>query len=418
MTKRKQTDKESKQRLAVLEEGEKQHKEVRGRINLVRTMMQKFCIEQDHLIDAMILAACGHQHCLSFGLPGCNKSGAIDLFTHLIGADIRNQMRSELVKDPQAYSEEEIHKATYTFKVTLDAYTAPEALLGPISIAAYKADKGYLRVLTDTIAEAEFANIEETFNGNGATLQALVRCLNEREIDNGGLRIKIPLRSAFGATNNEPRPNMAAVYDRFLVRVDVPYLDPSNGQAFERLMSQPRLNLRVINRVASVSDIDHVMEESQKVEISTTMIRDLKDFRAGLVSELHINLSPRRWANIGHLLRVSAWLNDRAEVKGPDVWNVCRFTCWDRRADIPELMKVLDVYRVEDAADKEVSEYNMAVSIYNDAIVQDPTTDEGARKLMRASGTINQIAGKLVNERHVAELQRMTDVLDCKINEA
>ena len=70
--------------------------------------------------------------------------------------------------------------------------------------------------------QAGIAFLDEVFKANSAILNSLLTLLNEREFDNGSGRLRTPLLSVVGASNELPADDsLLAFFDRFLVRVPV-----------------------------------------------------------------------------------------------------------------------------------------------------------------------------------------------------
>src|SRR6185369_4620187 len=78
----------------------------------------------------------------------------------------------------------------------------------------------YLRRTEAMLPEAEIAFLDEIFKSNSAILNSLLTLLNERRFANGANVVQVPLMSLFAASNEVPNDeNLAAVFDRFLIRV-------------------------------------------------------------------------------------------------------------------------------------------------------------------------------------------------------
>jgi MoxR-like ATPase len=67
---------------------------------------------------------------------------------------------------------------------------------------------------------AEIVFLDEIFKSNSAILNSLLHVINERKFQNGPEVVSVPLISLYGASNEVPNDdNLAAMFDRFLVRV-------------------------------------------------------------------------------------------------------------------------------------------------------------------------------------------------------
>ncbi len=76
------------------------------------------------------------------------------------------------------------------------------------------------------LPEAEIVFLDEIFKSNSAILNSLLQLINERRFANGPVVVDVPLISLFGASNEVPNDdNLAAMFDRFLLRVRSDNLD-------------------------------------------------------------------------------------------------------------------------------------------------------------------------------------------------
>jgi MoxR-like ATPase len=70
------------------------------------------------------------------------------------------------------------------------------------------------------LPEAEIVFLDEIFKSNSAILNSLLHVINERKFQNGPEVVAVPLISLYAASNEVPNDeNLAAMFDRFLVRV-------------------------------------------------------------------------------------------------------------------------------------------------------------------------------------------------------
>jgi MoxR-like ATPase len=114
-------------------------------------------------------------------------------------------------------------------------YTQTDELFGPVSFSGIK-NETYQRVTAQTLVEAELAILDETWKPSSAILNTLLKLVNEREFQNGVTKIKVPLMSLFGASNELPEGHdLDAIRDRFLFTSVVNYLSATN---FDKLMAR------------------------------------------------------------------------------------------------------------------------------------------------------------------------------------
>jgi MoxR-like ATPase len=199
-----------------------------------------------------------------------------------------------------------IEGSTY-FERLLTRFSVPEEIFGPLSLSALEQDR-YERVKTGTLIEAHIGFLDEVFKANSAILNSLLTLINERVYHESGKTISVPLLSLFGASNETPEEGgLGALYDRFLLRVTVPYLadDDSMRRLFE------------IGSGSSPATI--TLDELQAAQDDVTQVdlTDLsKDAIINIKHELEtegIAVSDRRWKSCARLVQARAWLEGETQ---------------------------------------------------------------------------------------------------------
>ena len=159
---------------------------------LARQMGAQF-LDKQEIIRLMTVSAIAGEHMVIVGPPGTAKSAMIDMFAKLIDARY--------------------------FEYLLTRFTEPNELFGPVDIAAFREGK-YTRRLEHMLPTAEIVFLDEIFKSNSAILNSLLHVINERKFQNGPEVVSVPLISLYAASNEVPNDdNLAAMFDRFLVRV-------------------------------------------------------------------------------------------------------------------------------------------------------------------------------------------------------
>lgn len=171
---------------------------------LLRDTIAAQLIGRDREASIITLALLAREHVLLVGPPGTAKS-------HLCRTAAST-----------------IDGARY-FERLLSPTTAPEALWGPVSISALRADR-YEHVTDGYLATAHVAFLDEVGRASAAILDSLLHALGpERQALVGTQQIKMPLVTAIGSANTWPED--AAMLDRWLLRAQVNYLAPSQRRA-------------------------------------------------------------------------------------------------------------------------------------------------------------------------------------------
>src|SRR5579859_1916982 len=170
---------------------------------LARTLQDRF-LGKDEVIRLLLIAVLAGEHAVLIGPPGTAKSALLRTFARLI-------------------------QARY-FEYLLTRFTEPNEIFGPVDIAAFREGK-YQRRTEGMLPQAEIVFLDEVFKSNSAILNALLTLLNERRYTSGGVVMKCPLLSCFGASNEVPTDEtLTAIFDRFLLRIRSDNLDAYHFQ--------------------------------------------------------------------------------------------------------------------------------------------------------------------------------------------
>ncbi|MBW4722449.1 AAA family ATPase [Saccharothrix obliqua] len=266
--------------------------------------------EREEVIRALVVAVLAGQHALVLGPPGTAKS----------------QLARELTS--------RISDARY-WEVLLSKFTDPKKLFGPVDVGALSRGE-YRQVFEGRATQCEIAFVDEIFKCSSAALNEMLAFLNERTYhpEAGGEPIECPLISAITASNELPSgEDLAAIYDRLLVRVEVGYLaDPSNFAALIR---------SAVDTKAPTTRTTVTLEElRQAVEVDVPAV-GVPDAVVDSISTLRVALrraelvtSDRRWRQAVRLLQASAWLDGRDEVADTDL-AILTTVLWDSPAQRP-----------------------------------------------------------------------------------
>jgi MoxR-like ATPase len=170
--------------------------------------------------------------------------------------------------------------------------------------------------------------LDEIFKANSAILNALLGLLNERQFDNGSERVRVPLISAVGASNELPDGSeLAALHDRFLVRC---YVDPVSADRFGELLQigDARAPNPAEDDRLTLAELAFIQAQSRSVRVSGGVEHALALMKTWL-SEKRLYVSDRRWVKIVGLLRVAASTEGREMVLLPDL-ELLVHCVWDK----------------------------------------------------------------------------------------
>ena len=267
--------------------------DLRGRLDALLAAFDAAFVEREEQARLTLLALLAGQHVLLLGPPGTAKS----LLARAACAGFAD--------------------ASY-FEYLLTRFTHPDELFGPVSIPGLK-DEDFRRVTAGFLPAAEIAFIDEIFKANSAILNSLLSLVNERVFHHGRHRDAAPLIGLIGASNEPPDPEggLGALYDRFLVRLEVPpthdpdaFLAVCLG-ALAPFEPAPAARLTLAD-LAAVRAAAAAVAVPEPVQAQLVAIRDA-------LREAAIPASDRRWRQALELLRVAAATSGRAAVGAPEV---------------------------------------------------------------------------------------------------
>ena len=278
--------------------------EVAARLRQIGDVLSRHFLDKQEMIRLLLVSVVAGEHMVIVGPPGTAKSALVRMFSRLIDAKY--------------------------FEYLLTRFTEPNELFGPVDIRAFR-EGTYTRRTTGMLPEAEVVFLDEIFKSNSAILNSLLTVLNERRFSNGANVMKVPLLSLFGASNEVPNDdNLAAIFDRFLLRVVSNNLDSYHFSGLlERGLKNEAAALSGIEvkPLVSAADLHRVNQAlGQRLVFSEELLSRYK----GLIFQIRsegVSLSDRRVVKILKLLSASAIVDGRSEANDSDffllrhVWN-------------------------------------------------------------------------------------------------
>ena len=280
--------------------------------DLVLNPLKARFVGRDEVIDLIALAACAGEHLFLYGPPGTAKSLLVRSFALAI-------------------------RGRY-FEYLLTRFSEPNELFGPIDLV--KLREGTVATVTaGMLPEAEFAFLDELFNANSAILNNLLTVLNERTYRRGAETHKLPLLTAFAASNQLPEDEaLSALFDRFLLRCRVDALPREQLPALLAAgWGLERGAVAIASDAPSSDDLRELARQTRAVELSAILERYAD--AVSRVRDLGVGLSDRRAVKVLKLVAASATLSGRTSANGSDLW-VLRYV-WDRAEQIGPLQTLV-----------------------------------------------------------------------------
>lgn len=276
--------------------------------------------EKETAVKLGLLTALAGESMFMLGAPGCAKS--------MITRRIKEAFKADN-KDGVKY-----------FETLLNQFTTPEEVFGNISLKALNGElpdengnkkEEYRRLTEGMLPEADIAFLDEIWKASPAILNPLLTIVNERKFHNGSKVMNVPLKALFAASNELPAKGkgLEALYDRFIFRLPVDFI--KNEDDFFEMIDQPaheefKLNDEDKKLLISNTELKEWSKEIDKVTLSEvskqvisairkemTLLNDAMSDEDKKNGEL-FKVGDRRWKKITHILKTSAFLNDRNEV--------------------------------------------------------------------------------------------------------
>ena len=277
--------------------------------------------ERDETIAVSFLAALSDQNVFLFGPPGTAKSLIARRLSHAF--------------ETSSYFEYLMHR-----------FSTPEDVFGPVSITELKKDN-FLRKTEGFLPRADFAFLDEIWKSSPAILNTLLTITNEKLFRNGAEIEAAPLKALIAASNETPPPGqgLEALYDRFLVRLDVsPMKEKGN---FELLLNaQPtRAELELSDGLAiKHEEWEQWCKDIHAIKLSQETLNVIHDIRLTFEEkgkELDVYVSDRRWQKAAIFLKAAAFFCERKETNLADTL-LLRHCLWTTKENREEVVKIVE----------------------------------------------------------------------------
>ncbi|MFC3160831.1 MoxR-like ATPase [Chryseobacterium arachidis] len=283
------------------------------KLNKVLTYVKDTFVGKNNVVDLLGICLLARENAFLYGPPGTAKSALV-------------RTLAKTVKDGK------------NFEYLLTRFTEPNEIFGPFDIRKLK--EGELFTNTDgMMPEASMVFLDEIFNANSAILNSLLMALNEKIFKRGKETKNLPALMFVGASNVLPEDEaLNALFDRFLVRINVDYVHPD-------LLQQVLLAGRKLENTtdAEIPEIlAHEIKELQAL-CKTVDLKPIYEVYLNTIISLRntgITISDRRAVKMQNLIAASALICGRNEAILSDLWVLKHI--WDTEEQIEILEGIIN----------------------------------------------------------------------------
>jgi MoxR-like ATPase len=334
--------------------------------------------EREEAIRAALVALVARTHLVLLGPPGTAKSELIRLI-------------ADRICDPNG-------QGLSSFVYLLTRFTTPEELFGPVAVSKLKNDE-YERKTKGKLPEAQLVFLDEVFKSSSAVLNSLLTLMNERIFYNGDQVMQTDIMSFLCASNEMPQgDDLEALWDRFLLRLEVGYLSESN---FEKLL-QSRVSLVSGNQGSarmSQTELRLLQEHAARLPIPPAILTALATLRRDLQVQKGIIASDRRWVQCLRVLQAHAVIEGRDVVEEDDL-ALLSLALWRQPEERAEISRM--VTRLANPLNAKAHELkDLAVSLWREAqgkmrlLVADEQASARAQIALETLGKVKRVVRQL-----------------------
>lgn len=271
-----------------------------------------------------------------------------------------------------------------SFEYLMSRFSTPDEIFGPVSIQKLKDEDCYERKMEGFLPWATVVFLDEIWKAGPAIQNALLTVLNEKIYQNGAQTIRLPLKVIIAASNELPAENqgLEALWDRFLVRL-VSNCISDEHTFYNMLLMKETVTVDIEDEFLLTDDLLSEWKTGiDEVKVDYAILKAITYIRSQLaeisredgVKPVDYYISDRRWRKIVHLLKTSAFLNDRTVVDASDLILLIH-TLWNTEQCIPRVVdavsRALFADLREELAEMDKATKSIVISLSSEHIKED-----------------------------------------------
>lgn len=277
---------------------------MKERITQLLAALNRGIYEKENEVALSLLAAVAGESIILLGPPGVAKS-----------------MVARRLKDAFSHAQ--------SFEYLMSRFSTPDEIFGPVSISKLKTSDNYERATAGYLPTADVVFLDEIWKAGPAIQNTLLTVINEKVFRNGRSVVSLPLKLLVAASNELPArgEGLEALWDRFIIRLESKSIGLESN--FDSMLCDENSLPPAVPRSLQITESEYSDWSRQipKVTIGADVLDAIHKIRRSLGSvkiegsdeRRAVYVSDRRWKNIAHLLRVSAFLQDRQAVGTEDL---------------------------------------------------------------------------------------------------
>ena len=285
------------------------------------------------------------------GLYEREKEVRLSLLSSIAGESIFLLGPPGVAKSLIARKLKHAYKDAKSFEYLMGRFSTPDEIFGPISIKKLKEEDKYERKVENYLPDADIVFLDEIWKASPAIQNSLLTAINEKIYRNGTKELKLKLKGLISASNELPAEDegLEALWDRFIIRLHVDGIKDENEFNSMIVASEDLYTDKIPDDLKiSQKEYNQWQKEIDDIEVPKRVLDIISLIRKSLTlrnenneNDDAIYVSDRRWKKIVHLMKTSAFLNDRKAVDLMDCF-IITHCIWDNDDQIEEVKNIVE----------------------------------------------------------------------------